>query len=416
VNRSHSGASRWIREQLLPANNAMILPVEARARLVTARKLQTGTPLTLDAFATYRRLLAQPGLSFDAERGSWLAARYADVQRILLDPKTFSSQRTLNRDGSVDEVASGSILGLDPPRHRQLRHLLAQAFTQRRVAQLEPCIRVICNRLIGAMHGQRTAELVEALAFPLPITVIAELLGVPLSDIGEFRVWAAELLSNDYELRLAAYGQFAEYFDDLIEQRRHAIADDLLSALISTETDGERLSQRDITSACTLLLIAGHETTTSLIPVLLWCLDDHPEARAEVTQNPALLSGAIEEALRLRAVVHYMPRVVTEDVEFEGSHLRAGDLVLPLFAAANLDPRQFPDPERFDIHRSPNRHFGFGHGIHLCLGASLARLETTIAVQQLLERFPTLERDRSQPLQLRPAAFVYSLQHYAVRL
>jgi cytochrome P450 len=413
---SHSGASQLRRERLLPANNAMILPVEARARLVTARKLQTGTPLTLDAFATYRRLLEQPGLSFDAERGSWLAARYADVQRILLDPKTFSSQRTLNRDGSVDEVASGSILGLDPPRHRQLRHLLAQAFTQRRVAQLEPRIRAICNRLIGAMHGQRTADLVEALAFPLPITVIAELLGVPLSDIGEFRVWATELLSNDYELRLAAFGQFAEYFDDLIEQRRHALADDLLSALISTETDGERLSQRDITSACTLLLIAGHETTTSLIPVLLWCLDDHPEAREEVTGNPELLSGAIEEALRLRAVVHYMPRVVTEDVEFEGARLHAGDLVLPLFAAANLDPRQFPDPECFDIHRSPNRHFGFGHGIHLCLGATLARLETTIAVQQLLERFPTLERDRSQPLQLRPAAFVYSLQHYPVQL
>jgi cytochrome P450 len=239
---------------------------------------------------------------------------------------------------------------------------------------------------------------------------------VPLSDIGEFRVWAAELLSNDYELRLAAFGQFAQYFDDLIEQRRHAIADDLLSALISTQTDGERLNPRDITSACTLLLIAGHETTTSLIPVLLWCLDDHPEAREKVTRNPELLPGAIEEALRLRAVVHYMPRVVTEDVEVEGSHLRAGELVLPLFAAANLDPRQFPDPQRFDIHRSPNRHFGFGHGIHLCLGATLARLETTIAVQQLLQRFPTLERDRSQPLELRPAAFVYSLQHYPVRL
>jgi len=219
-----------------------------------------------------------PGFRSTSSGVAWLAARYADVQRILLDPKTFSSQRTLNRDGSVDEVASGSILGLDPPRHRQLRHLLAQAFTQRRVAQLEPRIRAICNRLIGAMQGQGTADLVEALAFPLPITVIAELLGVPLADIGQFRVWASELLSNDYELRLAAFGQFAEYFDDLIEQRRHAMADDLLSALISTETDGERLSQRDITSACTLLLIAGHETTTSLIPVLLWCLDDHPRS------------------------------------------------------------------------------------------------------------------------------------------
>jgi len=394
----------------------MELTPDARTRLLAARKLQTAIPLTLDAFTDYRRLLDVPGLSYDERRGSWLAARYADVNRILLDTKTFSSQRTLNPDGTVDEVASASILGLDPPRHRHLRQLLAQAFTQRRVAELESRIRAITTRLLNEMDAHSTVDLVDALAFPLPVTVIADLLGVPLEDIGQFREWATDLLSIDYELRARTFQRFAVYFDGMVEQRRRSPAADLISAFIAAEIDGERLTQRDITGACTLLLIAGHETTASLIPIILWCLDEHPEAREELGRRPELLPGAIEEALRFRAVVHYIPRVVTRDVEFEDCRLRAGDLVLPLYAAANHDPRHFADPDRFDIHRSPNRHLGFGYGIHLCLGASLARLEATIAVGQLLARFPSLARDRSQELELRPAAFVYSLKHYPIRL
>jgi cytochrome P450 len=393
-----------------------MLSVESRARLLEARKLQTSVPLELDAFASYRRLLNTPGLTYDERRGSWLAAHYEDVQSILLDPRTFSSQRTLKPDGSVDEVAGTSVLGLDPPRHRHLRQLLAQAFTHKHVAQLEPRIEALTDRLLDAMQAGTTVNIVDALAFPLPITVIAELLGVPLEDIGQFRAWSNELFSSDYAIRDRTFGIFAQYFDGLIERRRAAPRDDLISALLEAQVDGERLSQRDITGACTLLLLAGHETTASLIPLMLWCLDENPGARADLARNPELLAGAIEESLRMRAVVHYLPRVVSEDVEFAGSRLRAGDLVLPLFAAANLDPRQFPEPDRFDLRRTPNRHFGFGHGIHFCLGASLARLETSIAVSRLLQRFPNLTRDRSQEPELRPSAFVYSLRKYPVAL
>jgi cytochrome P450 len=397
-------------------NMTAVLPVEARARVRAARQAQTSVALTLHAGDAYRKLLDFPGLFYDEPRRSWLAARYTDVQRILLDPKTFSSQRTLNPDGSVDEVAAGSLLGLDPPRHRQLRQFLAQVFTQRRVAQLEPRIRAIVDQLLNTMDAGSPVDLVEALAFPLPVTVIAELLGVPLEDTGQFREWSTDLLANDYALRAQTFARFATYFDGLIEQRRRLPTGDLISDLLDAEIDGERLSQRDITSACTLLLVAGHETTTSLIPIALWCLDDHPEAREDLARNPELLSGAIEESLRLRAVVHYLPRVVTAEFEFDGCRLQPGDLVLPLFAAANLDPRQFPEPNRFDIRRSPNRHFGFGHGIHFCLGASLGRLETSIALGKLLQRFPNLVRERSRDLTLRPSAFVYSLSHYLVRL
>jgi cytochrome P450 len=394
----------------------VLLSAESRSRLLAARRLQFSAPLELNAFETYRRLLEAPGITYDERRASWLAVRYADVQNILLDPRTFSSQRALNPDGSVDEVGGAGIIGLDPPRHRSLRQLLALAFTHRRVAQLEDRIGAITDRLLDAVEGESTVDLVDALAFPLPVTVIAELLGIPLEDIGQFRKWSNDLLSNDYALRAKTFGVFAEYFDALVERRRKAPLDDLISGLLCAEIDGERLQQRDITSACTLLLIAGHETTASLIPISLWCLDDHPEARADLARYPELLPGVIEESLRLRAVIHYMPRVVTEEVDFAGSRLQPGDLVLPVYAAANLDPRQFPEPDRFDIRRTPNRHFGFGHGIHFCLGASLARIETTIAVTRLLKRFPTLVRDRSQELELRPSAFVYSLRRYPVVL
>lgn len=394
----------------------MMLSVEARARLLAARKLQTATPLKLNAFEGYRGLLEAPGLTFDERRSSWLAARYADVQEVLLNPKTFSSQRTLAPDGSVDEVAGAGILGLDPPRHRHLRQLLAQAFTHKHVSLLESRIEEITDQLLDAMEGDGTVDVVDALAFPLPVTVISELLGIPVEDIGQFRQWSNDLLSSDYALRAKTFAVFAQYFDGLVELRRSAPRDDLISRLLSAEIEGERLRQRDITSACTLLLIAGHETTASLIPIVLWCLDEHPQAREEVTRHPELLPGAIEESLRYRAVLHYMPRVVTEEVDFSGSHLQPGDLVLPLYAAANFDAKQFPEPHRFDIRRAPNRHLGFGYGIHLCLGAALARSETLIAVGRLLKRFPELVRDPTKELELRPSAFVYSLRNYPVAL
>ena len=393
----------------------MPLSTQACSALLARRRRQIGVALRADAFAEYRRLLEAPGFTYDEERSSWLAARYADVRAILLDPETFSSQRTLNADGSVDELASGGIIGLDPPRHRQLRSLLAKAFTQQRIAALEPRILEITDHLLDGMPGKGTADLVDALAFPLPVTVIGELLGVPLEDIGRFRELSAALLGNDMTRRARAFGSFAEYFEELVVQREGAPTDDLISAFVGAEVAGARLERREITSACTLLLVAGHETTTSLITNVLWCLDEYRDARREIADNPALLPGAIEETLRLRSVVHYMPRVVTRDITWQGQPWREGDLVLPLLAAANLDPREFEDPERFDIRRSPNRHLGFGMGIHLCLGATLARLETKIAVGRLLERFPDVTSGNGHQIRLRPSPIVYALEQYPIQ-
>jgi cytochrome P450 len=176
------------------------------------------------------------------------------------------------------------------------------------------------------------------------------------------------------------------------------------------------LSKADIVGTRLLLLVAGHETTTTLIGNALWCFEEHPDAWAEVLMHPEMLPTAIEEVLRFRSVLHWLPRVVKRDTPYLGNALKEGELVLPVFAAANRDVAQFPDPDRFDIHRSPNRHLGFGHGIHLCLGATLARLEAKVVLGELLHRYPRMRRDLSKPATLRPSSFVFSFSRYPVRL
>ena len=200
----------------------------------------------------------------------------------------------------------------------------------------------------------------------------------------------------------------------MVEQRRRAPREDLISALIGAEIDGERIPAPDILGTCLLLLIAGHDTTTGLIGNAVVCLDEHAEAKQELLASPDLLPSSIEEVLRYRAIVHTMPRVVAVDTVLCGQEIKAGNLLLPLFASANLDSTQFPDANTFNIRRDPNRHLGFGYGIHFCLGAPLARLETRIALSALLERFPHFQRQSKAPLELRPSSFIYGLKHLPI--
>jgi cytochrome P450 len=257
-------------------------------------------------------------------------------------------------------------------------------------------------------------DVVDDLAFPLPIIVIAELLGVPSGDRDQFRQWSNDIVGPDYTLHLATSHKVAEYFQALIEQRRKAPQEDLISDLLMAEIDGERLSDVEIQSNCLLLLIAGHETTTGLISNAIVCLDEHPEALQQLLAQPELLPSAIEEVLRYRAVVHSIVRVVAVDTVLGGQEIKAGNLLLPLFASANLDEAQFPNADRFDILRTPNRHLGFGHGIHFCLGAPLARLEARIALGIMLERLPHIRRIRTIPLELKSSSFIYGLKHVPI--
>ncbi len=394
----------------------MTLSPAARMRLTESRKQEVATLLTPDIYSWYRQQLDVCRMGYDERRSSWMVFGYAEVQQVLLDTDTFSSERTLKPDGSVDEILGAGMLGLDPPRHRHLRSLVVQAFTQKRVAALEPRILALTMSLIDRMQDEERADIVDALAFPLPVMVIAELLGIPAADREQFRTWTSDMVGGDYDLRIQGFRRMGGYFDAFITEQIRNPQENLISELLTAEIEGERLSKADVVGTCLLLLVAGHETTTTLIGNALWCFEEYPEARAEVLLNTEVLPTAIEEVLRFRSVLHWLPRVVKRDTQFLGKALKEGELVLPVFAAANRDAEQFPDPDCFDVRRSPNRHLGFGHGIHFCLGASLARLEAKVALGELFRRFPRIRGEAGKPPTLRPSPFVFSFSHYPVRL
>jgi cytochrome P450 len=281
-------------------SNIVTLSADARSRMLASRKQGISVALTPDVYPWYRQLRDSPPLVCDERRAAWLVSRYADVQHVLLDTKTFSSQRALKPDGTVDEIGGAGILGMDPPRHRHLRSLIAQSFTHKRIRDLEPRVQQITTQLLDELALQPTADLVAQLAFPLPIMVIAELLGVPLTNSAQFRSWAADTVGSNYERRMQAITSLAGFFAGLVAARQQGRTTNLISDLVHTEVDGARLSRDEVVGACLLLLVAGHETTTLLIGNALWCFEDHPDAQARVTSDPKLLATALEEVLRYR--------------------------------------------------------------------------------------------------------------------
>jgi cytochrome P450 len=371
-------------------------------------------PVALNSYDWYQELLRDHVIFFDQTRDAWLVLGYQEVQQVLVDHQTFSSERWVDSDGKLDLAVSASILGMDPPRHHQLRTLVSQAFTPRVIANLEPRIVSIVRDLLDSVAEKNAMDLIDDLAYPLPVTVIAELLGVPPEDRELFRRWSVDIVGVDVNKCLTAIEEFAQYMQQMIEQRRREPREDLVSGMIHAEVEGEHLPDVEITGLARLLLVAGHETTTGLIGNAVVCFDEHPASLQDVLAHPELWSSAIEEVLRYRGIVHVNHRVVKVDTVLAGQQIKAGEAVIPLFSAANLDGRQFPNAATFDIRRTPNRHLGFGHGVHFCLGAPLARLEARIALQMLYERFPGLHRNRAVSLAVKPSYIVYDLQHLPV--
>lgn len=318
-----------------------------------------------------------------------------------------------------------TMMGQDPPDHTRLRSLVSKAFTPRMVEQLRPQIEHITKQLLDRIEDQRESDLVSDLAFPLPATVIAELLGVPSTDQDRFREWSNAIIqgidagqpAEVREAGHAAHLALVEYFEDLIAIRRAQPQADLISHMIAAEEQGDRLTTGELLSTCVLLLIAGHETTTNLISSGILALLTHPDQLALLRERPELMPGAIEELLRYESPVQRFGYNVLEDTELGGKRLRRGERVSAVLAAANRDPAVFSDPERLDITRPQNQnpHLAFGRNIHFCLGAPLARLEAQIAFSALLERFPRLELAESEPL-WHPNTLLRGLQRLPVRV
>ncbi|MDQ0994041.1 cytochrome P450 [Streptomyces sp. V3I7] len=331
---------------------------------------------------------------------AWLVVGYEAGRAALVDPRLSKQWKNASPSFPISSPSAGPhMLNSDPPDHERLRKLVVREFTPRRIDQLGPRVAQITNELLDAMAARpdSRADLVEALSFPLPISVICELLGVPMLDRAAFRAWTGTILSDpDARVRKAATGEMAAYLTDLLERKRQAPGRDLMSGLIrTTDEDGDRLSAHELLGTAWLLLVAGHETTVNLISNGVLALLTHPDQLAALREDMSLIDNAVEEMLRYDGPVETPTfRFTTAPVEIGGTVIPGdGQLVLVALADANHDAARFPTPDHFDIRRAAGGHVAFGHGIHYCLGAPLARLEARIAIRTLLDRFPDLTLD-----------------------
>ncbi len=351
----------------------------------------------------------------DESSKCWHVFRYSDVYRVITDYKLFTSEGRLRvaANSSTRSPLGRSLIAMDPPQHRLYRDLVAPSFTPRAMARLSGRIATITQELLDQVRSTGKMDVMTDFAYPLPTTVIAEMLGVPTTDRAQFKRWADELLSQqvsdadlvqanaraDAERIAHMLDEMSDYFQEQIEERRRHPREDMMSELAKAEVEGERLSMEDTISFCILLLIAGHVTTTNLLGQAIRCFDEHPEAVEQLRKSPELMPEAIEEVLRYASPVWRIIRTAKSDVTIDGITIPEGSLIFTWLASANRDGKQFPDPEKFDITRSPNKHMAFGHGIHFCIGAPLSRLEASIALPMMLEQLPQLRLSREEPLE-----------------
>ncbi len=359
-----------------------------------------------DPFPFYAQLRAKQPV-YRAKYGkidAWLVTRYDDVLAVLRDERFVKDRRNVGGSGASYPVwippflkpLLENMLDLDDPNHARLRTLVHKAFTPRRIAEMHGQIQAIADGLLDAMVGKAEIDLVRDYALPLPLTVIAELLGLPQADHGRFAAWLKALIQPPSSLNMVrtvpAVWQFMRYTRRLLRQRRAEPRDDLLTALAQAEEAGDRMSEDEVLAMVFLLLVAGHETTVNLIASGTLALLEHPWELARLRDEPSLIKPALEELLRFTDPVETATeRFAREDLALAGMEIQQGDLVLAVLASANRDENYFTRPDVLNITREPNKHLAFGHGAHYCLGAPLARMEGSIAINSLLARQPNLQ-------------------------
>lgn len=359
-----------------------------------------------DPHATFRRMREQQPFFYSRIFRAFIATRYDDVHAIL-HSKNFTTDRSetklmqnvaksAKKDPEFWALIDRNLLMLDGDEHKKLRGLVSKAFTPRRVEALRPRIQMIVDDLIDDMAKSEDVELIRDLAHPLPIAVILEMLGLPARDREKFAAWSKHLVQlldplqargGDAAIRIAVK-ELNAYLRPLLEERRANPKDDLLSAMLAAEDDGNRMNERDLMALVSLILVAGHETTTNLIGNAVIELLRNPGERKRLQDNPELIDTAVDEFLRFAGSIMLTDRAAIEDCEVGGHKVCAGQLVILVLAAANRDPAQFPDPERLDVGRTENNHLGLGLGNHYCMGSMLAKLETKIVIATLLRRYP----------------------------
>ena len=392
------------------------------------------TPAFLaDPYPLYHRLRSEAPVYWSERLSSWILTRYSDVVAALREPGRLSNAGRMaalldklpetlrpNLELLYQHYSVGLIFS-DPPDHTRLRALVTKAFTPAMVERMRPRIQKVVSELLDAVESRGAMDVIADFAYPLPATVICEMLGLPQSDRPQFRRWSDDiigLLGAGADAERAERGQrslrdLREYYRHIIGERRNRPGEDLISALIHAHEQGQRLSEAELLSTSVTLLTAGQETTTSLIANGLLALLRNPDQLQLLKRSPSLMASAVEEFLRYDSPVQRQLRLAKEDFELDGHRIRKGEIVSPFLGAANRDPAQFPNPDRLDITRTDNRHTAFGYGIHFCVGAPLARLEAPIAFSTLLSRLPNL-RLAGQAPEFKPDVTVRGLKALTV--
>lgn len=353
-----------------------------------------------DPFPYYEQMHREGEILRNDLFGAWMVPSHPHALAILKSPATFSSVGLAQMATDRIDAFGGAptMLFTDPPDHERLRGVVQRAFVPKAVSQLEPRVREIVDELLAPMRDGEPCDLIEQLAYPLPVIVIAEMLGVSTDDRPLFRAWSNALVNGlneastleDQERSRTAAEELREYFRGEIAARRASPRDDLVTRMVEANVDGT-LSDEELLASCVLLLVAGNETTTKFIGTMALYLADHPEVRAQLAADPSKSAKGFEEMVRLVGPAQSTMRVARADTEIAGTPVAQGEMLFVVLAAANRDPEVFPDPSRADVARWPNAHLGFGHGIHFCIGAQTARLESQIAFEQLLQVAPDYE-------------------------
>lgn len=363
-------------------------------------------------------------------RGVWLVLAYEPAIAILRDHHRFSVEHSKYRKPTADTGPGPAERGLenimlfkDPPDHTRLRTLVNKAFTPRVVERMRPRIQEIVNELLDEAEQRGTMDVIADFAYPLPVRVIAEMLGVPPEDRTRFKEWSRgvapildPMLPEEVFFKVAEAGlALAVYFDELVAQRRAEPRPDLVTELIAAEDQGERLTEEELRATLILLLVAGHETTMNLIGNGLFALLRNRDQFDRLATDPSLGKTAVEELLRYDGPVHLTARTAVEDADIHGTKVEAGEMCVVVLGAANRDPAQFPDPDRLDVGREPNRHIAFSAGGHFCVGATLARVEGQSAFERLTQRFPNISL-ATDDIRYRPTVTLRGLEALPVRL
>jgi len=391
----------------------MNLPIAALDEMLVSKEF------LVDPYPILHRLREEDPVHWSDSIGGWVFTRYDDIVTTFRDVGRFSNEGRLAKAVEYlppasrakfkileDHYRLKSLIHSDPPDHTRLRALVTKAFSPRLVEAMRPRIRVIVNGLLDSVQGTGQMDVIRDLAVPLPVTILAEIFGAPASDQMLFKGWADDLLAfqgrnKPSEETLAcsqkAVVEIREYLARLIKERRRQPREDLLSDLVAAESEEGKLSETELLNTCITLLVAGHETTTSMIGNGIYTLLSHPEQWRLLQSDPSLLTSAIEEILRYESPVARQPRLMKQDTELGGKQIRSGEMVFQMLNAANRDPAYFTNPDEFDIRRQKNRHIAFGSGVHTCVGAPLARAEAQIVFSTVMERLPGISLAEDKP-------------------